>query len=232
MRLVYLALIAAFLTIATPATAGDDAPSYNRVSLSEAASRQVDNDLMVVVLFAQAEGRDATAPAAEVNQLMDWALAVVAAEEQVKAQTLGYQTNAMYKDGRIRGWRVRQSLRLESEDSRLLGDLAGKLQERLGIQSVDYQVSETREREALTDLTDRALQRFTARAERVAKSLGRSGYRLVRVSIHDNQQRPAPMMRAMRAEAAMDSAGMPARFEAGTQRLAVTISGEIELAED
>jgi predicted secreted protein len=232
MKSVHLALLVATLSLSGMPLAGADTPTFNRVSLSEAASRQVDNDLMVVVLFAQAEGRDATTPAAEVNRLMDWALAVIGSEERVKAQTLAYQTNAMYKDGRIRGWRVRQSVRLESDDSRVLGDLAGELQERLGIQSVDYRISETRQREELAELTDQALQRFSTRAERVARSLGRDGYRLVRISIDDNGHRPAPIMRAMRAEAAMDSAPMPARFEAGTQRLSVTISGEIELSGD
>jgi predicted secreted protein len=232
MKFVYLALLVATLAISSTALADEDTPTFNRVSLSEAASRQVDNDLMVVELFAQVEGRDATTPAAEVNRLMDWALAVIGSEQRVKAQTLGYQTNAMYKDGRIRGWRVRQSVRLESEDSQALGDLAGELQERLGIQSVDYRISETRQREVVAELTDQALQRFTKRAKDVAGSLGRKGYRLVRIAINDNLHQPAPIMRAMRAEAAMDSAPMPARFEAGTQRLSVTISGEIELSDD
>ena len=44
--------------------------SYNRVNLNESAQTEVDNDLMIAVMTAQAEGSDAAAPADEVNPLM------------------------------------------------------------------------------------------------------------------------------------------------------------------
>ncbi len=228
-----VAVLSCALIALTPWTlAADTTTSYNRVTLNASASQSVGNDLLVVVMFAQAEGRDAAGPANEVNQKMDWALTKAANTDRVVAQTLAYQTNAVYKDSRIRGWRVRQSLRLESANAEVLGDLAGALQERLGIQSIEYQLSETHRRERVTELTDAALQRFTQRAGRVAESLGRESFRLVRLSINDDTHRPPPVMRAMMAEATADRAAPPARFEAGTQRLKVTISGEIELSED
>ena len=69
------------------------------------------------------------------------------------------------------------------------------------------------------------------RAAQIADALGRRSYRLVRVTINDGQQRPVPMARAMLAEAA-DFSPAPARLEAGTQDLSVTVNGEIELSED
>ena len=130
-----------------------DIPLYNRVSLDAAAQTEVETDLLVVVLFAQAEGSQAAAPADEVNRLMDWAMSMLKSNPDVKAQTLGYRSSAIYKDNKIRGWRVNQSLRLEGRDGRLLGDLISELQAQLKVQSIDYQVSDERRSEHLDELT-------------------------------------------------------------------------------
>ena len=109
---------------AAPLQAHQDPPQYNRVNLNESAQTEVDNDLLVAVLFAQAEGRDATAPADQVNRTMDWAVNLAKSHPGVKVQTLAYRSNAIYNKGNLRGWRINQSLRLESRDSRELGDLS------------------------------------------------------------------------------------------------------------
>lgn len=207
----------------------DPETTYNRVQLAESASAEVENDHLVVVMFAQSEGRDARQPADQVNQAIDWALATVKRHAAIRVQTLAYQTSPVYKDGKVRGWRVRQSLRMEGTDNRLLGDLTGQLQERLAVQSVEYQLSDEQRRATVAGLTDSALQHFTARAERIAQTLGHPGYRLVRISIDDGQSRPPPVMRAMVAEARASAAPAPATFAGGSQRLSVSVSGEIEL---
>lgn len=204
-----------------------DPLTYNRVAFSESASTDVDNDVLSVVLFAQSEDQNPKEPADEVNQAIDWALALAAEHPQIGTQTLGYRTNPYFKDGKIRGWRVRQSLRLEGTDSQTLGDLTGRLQDRLAVQSVEYKVSDERRRKTIKALTDIAMGRFVTRAEQTATALGRNGYRLVRIDINDGQQGPPPMMRAMVAEAR--GAPAPATFAAGTQRLTVSVTGEIEL---
>lgn len=207
-------------------------PSYDRVTLNESAQQEIDNDLLVVVLFAQAEGRDAATPSDEVNRAMDWAINVAKSHAEIKIQTLGYSTQPVYSKNSIRGWRVRQSLRLESRDSRLLGDLIGQLQSELKLQSIGYQVSQEQRRKHLGDLTELALQRFTGRASQIARSLGRSGFRIVRLNINDGHHSPAPMVRSIMMEAKADMAVAPARIEAGTQQLSVSVNGEIELNAD
>ncbi|MGB5640312.1 MAG: SIMPL domain-containing protein [Sedimenticolaceae bacterium] len=224
-----IALFLALLSI--QAFAGSDDAQYNRVSLNESAQIEVDNDLLVVVMFAQAEGRDAAAPADEVNRRMDWAVNMVKSHPEVKVQTLGYQTSPLYNKSTIRGWRVNQSLRLESRDGRLLGDLVGRLQEQLQVQSIAYQVSEGQRREQLDGLTAQALARFQDRAAHIAKTLGRSGYRVVRININDGRHSPMPIARGMMMEASADVAVAPPRLEAGTQQMSVSINGEIELSE-
>lgn len=212
--------------------AHDDGLRYNRVNFSESARQEVDNDLLVVVVRAHAEGRDASAPADTVNREMDWAVSLVRAHPDVRTQTLGYSTQPVYEKGKITGWRVQQSLRLESRDSRLLGDLMGQLQARLQVTSVGYQVSDAARREHVETLTAAALARFQARAAQIAKSLGRSRFRIVQLHVDDGRDRPMPVARGLMMEAAADASVAPARLEGGTQTLSVDVNGEIELSED
>jgi predicted secreted protein len=208
-------------------------PQYNRVSLSESAQTDIDNDQLVAVLFAQAEGREAAAAADQVNRVMDWAVTLVKAHPEVKVQTLGYRTQPIYSKNNIRGWRAQQSLRLEANDSGLMGDLTAKLQEQLQVQSLTYQVSDEQRRARLDELTAAALRRFQERARHITRTLGRGDYRIVRIAINDGHQPPVPIARGMMMEAARaDVAVAPARIEAGTQQITVSVSGEIELSED
>ena len=227
-------LFASAVCLMLAAAAGAEQPlSYNRVNLNESAQIEVDNDLMIAVMTAQAEGSDAAAPADEVNRQMDWAVAMARSLPELKVQTLGYSTQAIYNKNKIRGWRVSQSLRLESRDSRTLGDLIARLQEQLRVQSLGYQVSDDQRRHHIAELTNQALTRFQARAQAIATTMGRSSYRLVQLHINDGRHSPVPVARGMMMEAASADASIaPARIEAGTQTLSVSINGEIELSED
>jgi predicted secreted protein len=220
----------ALLLILPLAAVADDRPlSYDRIDLSESATVDVDNDLLVAELFAQAEGSDAAAPANQVNQLIAWAVAAAKHHDAIRVQTLGYHSNPVYKNSTIRGWRVSQSMRLESRDSGVLSDLIGQLQARLKVSSIGYQVSDQQRRKHVDDLTDEALRRFTERATRIARTLGHSGFRIVRLSINDDQPRPMPVARGLMMEAAADVAVAAPQLEAGTRKLSVSVSGEIEL---
>ncbi len=223
-----LALVAVMLI--SGARAEPEALHYDRVQLTATAQAEVQTDRLVVILSAQAEGKQAAAAADEVNRRIDWAIDTLQDQAEVQVQTLGYRSDAVYEKNTIRGWRVRQSLRIESHNSRLLGDLVGKLQDRLQVQSIDYQLSQESRRKHLDELTQQALQRFQARAIQVAKSLGRDDFRIVLINIHDGRERPMPMARAMRQEAR--AAVAPVRFETGSQQLAVSVNGEIQLSDD
>lgn len=229
-----IALLSTLILLAAPLAVFAAEPlRYNRVSLNESAQSEVENDLLVAVLAAQAEGRDAGAPADEVNRQMDWAVNMAKSLPDVKVQTLGYNTRAIYNKNQVRGWRVSQSLRLESHDGRLLGDLIAQLQEQLKVQSLGYQVSDEQRRKYLDGLTETALARFRARAKNIATAMERRSYRLVQIHVNDGQRHAMPMARgAMMEMASADASVAPARIEAGTQTMTVSINGEIELSED
>ncbi len=204
--------------------------AYNRVNLSAEASTELVQDRMVAVLFAQAEGQDTVTLARQVNRTVQRALAKARQRPDIEVSTLDYRTQPVYEKGRIARWRVSQQIRLESTDGQALGRLVGELQsDRLRVQSLSYRLSEQKRREHIDAVIEQALRHFTRRAQGIAKALGKSGYRLVRLSVDEGHQGPAPLRMAMMAEASMKKAAGPVAIEAGTTRLRVTVNGEIEL---
>jgi predicted secreted protein len=222
------------LVAALPALAGpqERLPEYDRASFSVTATAEVENDTLVAVLAVQRDGSSTRRLSAEVNQAMTWALGKAREVAAVKAQTLDYQTSPLYQKGTITGWRVSQSLRLESRDAAALSELIGALQEQLTLQSVGYEVSRERRRQIEEKLVTEGIAGFQARARLVADGMKRQGYRLVQMDVGTNDQ-PVPIVpRAMRMAAAEMQAAPPPAFEAGTQTLSVTVSGTVELTPD
>jgi len=224
--------ILALLLLSSAALADTAPPVYNRVNLSESAGTEVQNDQMVAVLFAQHQGRNATRLADQVNHEISEAIRIARDIPGIEVRTLGYRTQPVYDEGEIVGWRVSQSMRLQSLQGKVLGDLLGTLQKQLKLQSISYQVSPEQRRRYVDRVIQTALERFSKRAQLVAETLGKSHWRLVRLSINDGGSRPIPVMRAemMMADMARAKAA-PVAIEAGTARLNVTVSGEIELSD-
>ena len=77
-------------------------------------------------------------------------------------------------------------------------------------------------------LVARALEAFAKRAGLIATTLGRSGYRLVRIDVATAGQQPQPHMQ-LRAMALMETAVAAPTIAAGEQTIEVTVSGTIEL---
>ncbi|MGI2325877.1 MULTISPECIES: SIMPL domain-containing protein [Methylococcus] len=211
--------------------AGEQTPlTYDRIDLASEARGDVENDILVAVLSSEMDGPKAAALAAEVNKTIAKAVERIKQQSEIKVQTAGYQTAPIYQKERIGGWRVKQSIRLESTDAAKLGGLLGELQQQLHLESIDYETSPQRRKEAENGLIKEALGAFRQRAELLTRELGRSRYRIValRVDTGGAPVRPmAPGIRAMAAEAAA-----PVPIEAGTQRIEVNVSGTIELQAD
>ena len=214
------------------AATAEHPPEYNRASFAVTATAEVENDTLVAVLAVQRDGSSTRRLAGEVNQAMTWALGRAKEVAAVKAQTLDYQTSPLYQKGTITGWRVSQSLRLESRDAAAMSELIGALQEQLTLQSVGYEVSRERRRETEERLVSEGIAGFQARARLVADGMKRQGYRLVQMDVGTNGMPMPVMRRAMPMAAAEVQAAPPPAFEAGTQTLSVTVSGTVELTPD
>ena len=228
-RLFVLSLIGS-LAWSTGLAHESQAPTHNRISLSVDASEDVDNDLLVAVLGIQREGSRAPALADEVNRAVNWALGEARKLAVVKVRTQNYQTRPVYRNNSLSGWRVSQSIRLESKDSTTLSELIARLQERLALQSIGFEISDDARRSSNEVLIKEALNRFRERAAMITEQLGRRSYRIIQVDVNTHGMQPVPMVRnmAMRAEAAVATP----QFEAGSQTLRVNVSGQIEVSEE
>ncbi|UJS25141.1 SIMPL domain-containing protein [Thiothrix winogradskyi] len=207
-----------------------DTPVYDRIAFSVSAEKEVPNDVLTAVLYAEQQGQDTVAMADAVNQAITWAIDVAKQETTVETSTLDYTTNPMYTDSRITGWQVRQSIQLTSKNSKALSGLLGKLQEKLRIEGIHYRVSPEVQSSTEEELINTALANFKKRAEQIKTSMGRAEYRVARIDVQAANDFQPPMMRM----AAMDSVAMAApaapELESGKQKLKVNVQAEIELS--
>lgn len=209
--------------------AAEQAPRYNEIHFQTERSRPVDNDRMQATLNASAEDGNATRLADQINRTMDWALKSAKTYPKVQSRTASYQTHPVYDKAKIQRWRATQELALEGADFAQLGELIGKLQERLQVTGITFSVSPERRAAVEDELIAKALEAFKQRAELVRKQLGAKSYRIGTVTINQNGDAPIarPMLRA-KGMMEMSSVAAPA-IEAGTSTLSVTVSGNIEL---
>lgn len=229
-------LLLALITPIAPIANAEPQPTYDRVSLSVSRTADMENDTLVAVLYAEQEDEKAAVASREVNRRIAEGVRKAKADSAIKVQTLGYSTQPIYAKipsysgggHRITGWRVRQSIRLESRDGEKLSSLLGSLQGQLAVSSIGYSASEEAARQHEEELTGATIQALRERAQLVANSMGSQGYRLVQMNISSDGNRPQPYpMRAMAME--MKSADAAPVLEAGTRKLTVSINATIEL---
>lgn len=222
-----LALLA---TLHSGVASAADTPALPTVELAAEASAPAPNDLVVAVLYAERNGPSAAAVAREVNRDIATALETARTEPAVKAQTGNVSTWPIYaRDGRgrIEAWRMRSEIRLEGTDAGAMSELVGKLQTSLALAQVSMEPAPESRRKAVAEATVGALHAFEARAKLIADSLGRR-YRIAHLAVGDHgAQPPMPRMRA----AAMAAEAAPAALEGGESRVAVHVSGRIELVD-
>lgn len=226
-----LTLLFGCLLLAHQLLAEEQPPRYDQIDLSAKASQETDNDTLIAVLSAQKEGSDPAVLSNGVNRLISAAVSQAKQEPEIKLQTLGYQTSPIYQQQRLTGWRVKQSLRLESRNSERLSQLLSRQQDNLALESIGYAVSDERRQAVEESLIKQALDAFQHRAQLITHQLGRKSYRLVEMSIHGSDQ-PIQPMRMQAGRMAMKSHVAPPSLEAGSQTLQVEIRGRIELQLD
>jgi len=229
MKNLLLPLLSILVWMLCPVTvASEEKPvTYDRVDLSASAQGEAPNDILVALLFREMEGPGAASLADEVNKAVTAAIKQIKQVPEIKVQTMDYQTMPVYQKERITGWRVRQSIRLETKDIGKFGSLLGDLQQQLNLQSIGYSISPERMKAIEDKLIAEALKAFQQRAELVTRELGRSRYRVVALRVETAGPPPRPFLGTARAMA-MDAAA-PVAIEAGEQKVEINVSGTIEL---
>jgi len=226
-RLLLISLLSA-LTCLSAVRADDDDSVLNRVEFQAQAMREVDNDLMRVVLAVEKEHADPARLADEINRAMDWALQQVRTESGVRSRSGAYHTFPVYEQQRVVRWRGIQELVLESDQgAAALSNLVGRLQERLQVRAMSFGVSERQQARIAQELTGEALDNFRQRAQAITERLGAAGYDIVRLQLQDSAGAPPVPMQSMAR--ALKTEDAPLASEAGTSTVSVGVYALIQL---
>jgi predicted secreted protein len=221
-------LLLVCLAVCSSTGRADDELRYNQVRLQSQQSESVSNDTMHVTMNTYAEMQDPAKLAARINQDMEWALAQANQVKGVKVSTGSYQTWPITRKEVTTGWRGQQDLVLESRDTETLGSLAGQLQDKLQIKSMNFSVSDEKRVAVENRLIDVALNAFKERARIVGDNLKAEGYRIVDINVGTSMQRPPVMYQARMATVSME-AGDAVAVEGGESDVRITVNGTIEL---
>lgn len=223
-----LLLASAAMLVSFASSAHDQPVVYDRVHLSASAEREVDTDTLVAVVYKEHQASIQATAADQVNRDVRWAVEL-AQSRNIKVQTAAYRTQPVYQKQHIQGWRVHQSIRLESRDGAELASLLGDLQQRLSIQSLDNALSPESRQQAEESLIVEALNAFRSRADVIARTLERPGHRIVDLNVDASGARPPMPMHARLQAAESAVAVAPPAIEGGTLTVEVRVTGTVEL---
>jgi len=221
-----LIALAAFVSCSAQAQPPHHGELADVVNLQAEASREVENDQLVAVLAAEAQGANPAELAEAVNRKMAEALKSAKEVPSVKLRSGNYQTFPQRgKEGRIESWQVSQELRLESGDVAAAARLIGRLQQNLSVRSMAMRLAPQTRRAAEDALIAEAVSAFEARAEVVRKALRAKGYGVRELNIAAGGGGPRPLQYEMAAARAA-----PVAVEPGVSQVTVTVNGSIQLA--
>lgn len=246
MKLKLLLLSAALLPSmamaqAVPAPAKVDA-TYITLNVTERLP--VKQDVVVSSIRFETKAADAKTVQSKINEAIKKGLDIVKAEPAIKVSTEQYSVymneqnevvtdkNGKQQTRNKQEWRGQQALSLESKDPVKMQDVTAKLQA-LGfaVSSYGYTLSPEKAESVRETLMTNAVDKLKKQAATSAKLLGKSGYEFREVNVDGGYIPPQPMMfKAMRAEAAMADASMPApNAEAGESDVQMTLNARVEL---
>ena len=237
-----LAISMLSLPLAAPAMAQDNGLALppegtTIINFSATENRDVSQDLLMASLRMELDEGTPVEIQKKINEAMKKALDVAKKESAFKVSTGAYSVYKYEKPIEVDPktgvqkteaiWRGSQEITIESKDSTKLLDTVGKIQE-LGfaMNNLAYTISPEVADKVRDELMVEALKKLVAKADIVAKTLGKSKAELVDVNV-DAGGPVMPMYKTMmaRGEAMAMDAGMPAPVaEAGETDLSLTVS--------
>jgi predicted secreted protein len=206
------------------------------INFSATEKRTVPQDLLMASLRIEIDEGTAVNIQKKINEAMKKALDLAKKESTFKVSTGAYSVYKYDKPIVINAktgeqktepvWRGSQEINIESKDATKLLDTVGKIQE-LGfaMNNLAYTVSPEVADKVRDELMVEALKKLVAKADIVAKTLGKTKVDLVDVNV-DTGGPVMPMYKTMMAREAMAmDAAMPAPVaEAGESDLSLTVS--------
>lgn len=205
--------------------------NYNLVNVQAEATRQISNDEMHAVLYIERSKKQPAELSALITQLMNQAIAASKKYPQVKVETGAQSTYPVYDNDsqKLKEWRGRAEIRLESTDFKAVSQLISELQQNFQTQSIEFTVSDTKRKNVENELMVEASKNFQQRAQMLTSAWNKSGYQLVNLNLNTNNYYPQPvMMRANMAKFAGAEATDAQNVAAGESKITVNANGSIQ----
>lgn len=208
------------------------------INFSATETRTMPQDLLIASLRIEVDDKtSATTVQKKINEAMTKALDLAKKESAFKVSTGAYSVYKMdqqivvnAKTGETKNenvWRGSQEITIESKDSTKLLDTVGKIQEMgFAMNNLAYTLSPAVMDKTRDELMVLALKKLTAKADIVAKTLGKTKAELVDVNV-DSGGPVMPMYKTMMARGAApmeaDAVAAPVA-EAGETDVTLTVS--------
>ena len=222
------------LAWAAPAMAED--LHYNVVAFSESASVRVPNDTMSVTLRVVESGAARETVSNKVTKRVNAVLARAKANRAFEVESGSRSVYPEYdaKRAGIKSWTDSAEIFVKSTDFAALSKLVADSQQDAMLGDVSFSVSPKKYAAAVDEASEQALRSFRARALNVSKTLGFSGYKIVRVELNqsfengDNSAVAMPMVASFaRSTEAMDA--VPMDMNAGVRTVRQTAHGSVQM---
>lgn len=217
-----LAALCGGLVAAEP---GDD--THSRIEFQVRQTQSVANDSMRATLFAEVSDSTPQTASATLAQITEQTMRKLERQPDLLVQTGSYRVFPVSDKGEITSWRARSEVVIESEQMARVGTAIAAVSDSMQLSAVSFFLSTLRREEVERDLTDRAIDAFLQKAQRVARRFGAERFYVAQANVVSDQGgMPRPVMRAMAA----DAATVAPDFAGGETRLSVTVTGAILIA--
>jgi len=200
------------------------------VNLQASASQEVETDTMLATIAVEAENYDPSILAKDINKKMAWALDTAKEYKDVKVRGGQYTSHQIYNKRIFKAWRGVQTITLESKNNTSLGQLIGKLQKKLLVKSLRYQISKEKLADINKGLVKLAIENFKEQATLITKGFDKNKYVIHQINVNQNKQhRPVYYAKSrMMADSPMIESS-PANLQQNTSNVQVNINGTIRL---
>jgi len=207
--------------------------AYLNISATE--SVKVVEDLLLVNLRFEAEGKSVSAVQEKINKTMGEALSKAKSIKNAEISTEQYSVYKYHprvKKGEKKKtiWRGAQHMKISGKSADDILKMTGELQKMgLATSNLGYVVSPEKHEETRDALMEKAIKKLLTKSDRVAKAIGKKSTEVVNINIDSNHYQPLLRKRSkLMAMSAADSSEKHAPVaEPGQGQVTMTVSATI-----
>lgn len=238
-------LAALMLATALPAAVETNTLHYNMVEFAESANLEITRDTMTAHFSINAEGKDrATVNKAFQKKFNDFNKAVQNNKLQAELLSRSASPRHEYNNNGKRiqtGWEEVASFKVESKDFDAINRLTDETLQSATLDHIGFSISKEKREAAVDQVSKAAILRFKDRAQDLAKTLGFSNYKIVKLNLGHIGNRSIDdrlgfaRTKMMSAEAAVARSAASDENNAiqapspGSEEISITVNGLVQM---